>query len=81
MKSLTQPILLVGALGVMGWICWRLQRDEQIERMGVDEKEWKRHRKAVRAAMGDPWEKAWRKMIGIKRLGNMRLRNVERGNS
>lgn len=56
-----------GLLLAIGALVWLLHDDEkQRHRLGIAPEEWERGRETVRKSMGDPWEKAFRKMVGIR---------------
>lgn len=66
--------LMAAGLGLIVWSCERSERQQT--RCGVEAEEFERGRQKVIAAMGDPYERAWRKMIGAP-LANLKT-SIER---
>lgn len=72
MPSPTQVVGLVGAVGCVIWLFVRVGRDEAVERMGIDEADWKikRARVAKNMTQRPEWEK---RLQAYWRLGNQKL--------
>lgn len=71
MKSLTQPVLLVGALGCLVWLLKYVvpkldAKQETITRDGICIKEWRVKQRRVSQNMDGFYERAFRRMAGIR---------------
>lgn len=75
-----QSLLLSLLLGLVGWaLVWLFEDDEkQKHREGICPHEWEAKRERVKANTSDAWERAERKLFGIRSGIEQRVRGEKK---